>query len=78
MKRVREEPIRRMMHAANTAMLMVAAETEATPDEVFSAYFTLTKAAIQTALEGGVPPTVLQAAVGQLLMECTGEEEILH
>lgn len=74
---VREDVVRRLMHAANHAMMEVTEQEDTTSAEVFSAYFTMARVALIAAREQGVSEVMLRQVVGVLWAEC-GDEEVLH
>ncbi len=67
---LRDAVIRRLIHAAADAMCEVCDQDDASASEVFSAYLTMAKTAIRTAMLHGASPETCRHAIEQLLVEC--------
>ncbi len=70
----REEVIRELMQAANAGMIEAAEGS--TASEVYSAYLTMAKCALQTARESGADMSILRDAVGLLMLECVDDKDM--
>lgn len=68
--------MRALMRGANAGMLQVAAKQAVSANEVWTAYFTLAKAALQAAKDSGVPVGQLQHVVQQLWLEAADTEDV--